>query len=113
MTAIDIRGAHSDIKVNVGYGATPTTGWANFDNSMSIRMARYPRISSLVAKLRLIDPKFASLGGMARQESIRFANAAARIPYATGTVSAVYSSHMVNPGTSVLAGVPQMAGTLS
>ncbi|MCW2935530.1 MAG: hypothetical protein JWM19_6492 [Actinomycetia bacterium] len=50
MTAIDIRGVHSDIKVNVGCGTTPTTGWANFYNSMSIRMPRYPEISSLLAR---------------------------------------------------------------
>jgi hypothetical protein len=39
MTAIDIRGVQSDIKINVGCGATPTPGWVIFDNSMSIRMA--------------------------------------------------------------------------
>ncbi|HEY6786858.1 MAG TPA: hypothetical protein VI365_06065 [Trebonia sp.] len=50
MTTIDIRGAHSDIKVNVGCGATPTPGWVNFDNSMSIRMARYRGISSMPAR---------------------------------------------------------------
>jgi hypothetical protein len=74
MTAINIRGAHSDIKVNVGCDATHTIGWASFDNSMSIRAVRYPEISSLLAKLRLIDPQSASLAGVARQESGRSAN---------------------------------------
>jgi hypothetical protein len=32
---------------------------------------------------------------MARRGSVRFANAAARIPCATGSVMAVYSSHMI------------------
>jgi len=95
MTAMDIRGAYTDIKVNVGCGATPTPGWVNFDNSMSIRLARYPGISSVLARLQLIDHQSASLAGMSRRASVRFANAAARIPFATGTVAAIYSSHMI------------------
>jgi SAM-dependent methyltransferase len=95
MTATGILSTHTDIKINVGCGVTPTPGWVNFDNSMSIRMARYPGIPSLLAKLQLIDQQSASLAVTARQESIRFANATVRIPFATGTVYALYSSHMI------------------
>src|SRR5258708_26080802 len=82
MTAIDIRRVHSDIKVNVGCGATPTTGWANFDNSISIRMAQYPGISSLLARLLLIDRQSPTQARVSRQKGIRFTNQAARIPCA-------------------------------
>ena len=92
---MDIRSPYTDIKVNIGCGATPTPGWINLDNSMSIRMARYPGIPSALARLQLIDPQSASLAGMSRRASIRFANAAARIPFATGTIAAIYSSHMI------------------
>jgi SAM-dependent methyltransferase len=95
MKAIGIHNAYTDIKIHVGCGATPTPGWVNFDDSVSIRMARYPGISSVLARLRLIDPQSASLAATSPLDSIRFANAAARIPYASGTVAAVYSSHMI------------------
>jgi len=95
MTTTDIHNAYTDIKLNVGCGAAPTRGWVNLDNSMSIRMGQYPGISSALARLQLIDRQSAILAGMSRRASIRFANAAARIPFATGTVAAIYSSHMI------------------
>jgi SAM-dependent methyltransferase len=95
MAATDIKGTHSDIKVNVGCGASPTPGWLNFDNSLSVRMARYPGLSSALARLHVIGPQSAGLARMAQHGEVRFANAATRIPCATGSVSVLYSSHMI------------------
>jgi SAM-dependent methyltransferase len=85
----------SGILINVGCGATPTPGWLNFDNSFSVRVARWPGINAMLAGTPFLGPQSADLVTMARSGDIRFANAAARIPCATGTARAVYSSHMI------------------
>jgi FkbM family methyltransferase len=95
MASTDMREVKPGIKVNVGCGATPTPGWVNFDNSLSVRLARVPAISRAMARLRVIDPESARLADMARQGKVRFANAAARIPCPGGSACAVYSSHMI------------------
>src|SRR5580658_7406908 len=95
MAGMNIQGTHSGIKVNVGCGLSPTPGWLNFDNSFSVRAARWPVISSLLGRMGFLDAKSAELVEMARRGNVRFANAAARIPCASGSVAAVYSSHMV------------------
>ena len=95
MTGIDIQETNSGIKVNVGCGLSPTPGWLNFDNSVSVRIARWPVISSALARLGFLAPKSAELAEMAQRGNVRFANAATRIPCASGSASAVYSSHMI------------------
>jgi len=82
-------------RINVGCGASPTPGWLNFDNSFSVRVARWPGINAMLASTLFLGPRSAGLVAMARSGNIRFANAAARIPCATGTARAVYSSHMI------------------
>jgi SAM-dependent methyltransferase len=95
VTGTDILQANSGIKVNVGCGLSPTPEWLNFDNSLSVRLARWPVFSAAVCKIGLLSPKSAELAEMGRTGSIRFANAAVRIPCAAGSVAAVYSSHMI------------------
>jgi predicted SAM-dependent methyltransferase len=45
--------------------------------------------------LGFLGEQSAELVAMAQRGSVRFANASARIPCATGSVAAIYSSHMV------------------
>lgn len=85
----------ASVRVNVGCGSSPTPGWVNFDNSFSVRAARWPLVVPVLAKLRLLSPQSAGLAQAAAAWNIQFANAAARIPCASGSVSAVYSSHMI------------------
>jgi SAM-dependent methyltransferase len=95
VTGTDILQAHSGIKVNVGCGLSPTPGWLNFDNSLSVRLARLPVASAALRKVGLLNPKSVELAEMGRAGSVRFANAAVHIPCAPGSVAAVYSSHMI------------------
>jgi SAM-dependent methyltransferase len=92
---MDIKATHSDIRVNVGCGLTPTPGWLNFDNSFSVRVARWPTASSALRGMGFLTANSAELVEMGRTGSVRFANAAVGIPCATGSVAAVYSSHMI------------------
>ncbi|HEX3959161.1 MAG TPA: methyltransferase domain-containing protein [Trebonia sp.] len=95
MTDLRTGAAQSGVKVNVGCGATPTPGWLNFDNSLSVRVARWPLVTSALARLPVADPSSAGLAAMAQGGQVRFANAAARIPCTSGSVAVVYSSHMI------------------
>jgi SAM-dependent methyltransferase len=95
VTGIDMRRTDSGIKVNVGCGLTPTPGWLNFDNSLSVRIARWPLLPGALRALRLATASSAGLAKMGRDGNVRFANAAARIPCAAGSADAVYSSHMI------------------
>jgi len=85
----------ANIRVNVGCGASPTQGWANFDNSFSIRAARWPLVVPVLARLGILGWQSAGLGRVADARNIQFGNATARIPCASSSVSAVYSSHMI------------------
>jgi hypothetical protein len=85
----------SGIRVNVGCGLSPTPGWVNFDNSLSVRLARWPVISSALARSGALGGRSAELASMAQHQGVRFANASACIPCAPGSVAALYSSHMI------------------
>jgi SAM-dependent methyltransferase len=95
MAGTDIIQANSGIMVNAGCGLSPTPGWLNFDNSLSVRVAGLPIVSAALGKIGLLPSKSAELAELARAGEVRFANAAARIPCAPGSVAAVYSSHMI------------------
>ena len=95
MTGIDATRVDSAIQVNVGCGLSPTPGWLNFDNSLSVRVARWPVIPGLLARLGLLGGQSAELTALARRGAVRFANAAALIPCADRSAAAVYSSHMI------------------
>jgi SAM-dependent methyltransferase len=62
---------------------------------LSVRVARWPVVPSLLARIGFLTANSAVLTEMARRGDVRFANAAVRIPCADGSAAAVYSSHMI------------------
>src|SRR5688500_1904830 len=76
-------------RVNVGCGATPTPGWINLDNSLTVRMARLPLAGTV---LRRLGPRGAFYDAV-RRDDVRWADAV-RLPLADASVEVVYSSHM-------------------
>jgi hypothetical protein len=92
---IDGIAAESGIRINIGCGLSPTPGWANFDNSLSVRIAHWPVIPSVLARFGFLGPQSAKLTEMAQCGSVRFARATARIPCVAGSAAVVYSSHMI------------------
>jgi SAM-dependent methyltransferase len=95
MAEVDVRKTDSDIRINVGCGASPTPGWLNFDNSLSVRVARWSGVSTALTWLPVMGTASAGLVAQAQRGDIRFANATAHIPCASGSAGAVYSSHMI------------------
>ncbi len=82
-------------RVNVGCGQTPTAGWMNFDNSPSIRLARYPSLVAVLTALGLLRETQREFIHFAKGASIRYADATQRLPLPTSSVEVLYSSHML------------------
>lgn len=73
-------------RVNIGCGATPTPGWINLDNSLTVRIANGPFSWLLRSRPQFYDA--------IKRAGIRYGTAT-RIPLADNSVEVVYTSHMV------------------
>jgi SAM-dependent methyltransferase len=82
-------------RVNIGCGQTPTEGWRNYDNSLSVRLAQAPLVASVLDALKLLAPSQKAMIAAARSRDIRYANAVARIPEPDRSVEVLYTSHML------------------
>lgn len=83
------------MRVNIGCGATPTGGWTNLDNSLTVRLARWPILVRLLSKAKILDGQSCEFAKVAIQRNIRYANASLHIPLADNSVEVIYSSHMI------------------
>jgi predicted SAM-dependent methyltransferase len=82
-------------QVNIGCGMTPTIGFENFDNSISLKLSKYPLISALLFNLKIINSTQMDYINFCRTNNIKWADATRQIPLPNGSVSLVYSSHML------------------
>jgi hypothetical protein len=82
------------MRINVGCGQTPTPGWTNFDNSLTVRISRWPSLVWLMSKARLLTANQANFARTARLSDIRFAEAT-KLPLPDHSVEVAYSSHMI------------------
>jgi SAM-dependent methyltransferase len=82
------------VRVNVGCGSTPTPGYRNFDNSMSVRLRNRPTILRVLVRTRLAAHDSSKLAAFARSERIEWATAG-RLPLPDRSVDVLYSSHMI------------------
>ena len=83
------------LRVNVGCGCTPIPGWANFDNSPSLRLARIPILTRMLMKAGLLDGHQAEFVRFAREHGITYGDAAKGLPLPSGSTDVLYSSHML------------------
>jgi predicted SAM-dependent methyltransferase len=83
------------VRLNVGCGQAPSAGWLNYDNSPAVWLAKSPLLARLLYGAGLIDVGNFEFAVFCRANQVRYANAARRIPHASGTADAVYSSHMI------------------
>ena len=81
--------------INIGCGRPPTPGWTNYDNSRSIWLAKHSILSKFLDMFGLLAVPQKEFIAFAKSAEIRRANATKRIPDADGSVSALYSSHML------------------
>ena len=83
------------LRINIGCGRTPTVGWSNFDNSISIFFSRHLIASAILSRLGLLKAAQIENIEYQRRHHIQFCDARKTIPYEDHSVNVVYASHMV------------------
>lgn len=82
------------MRINIGCGQTPTLGWRNLDNSFSIKLANFDRVSRFFSAIGLLDKSQAEFIDFANRNAIEYADAT-KIPCEDGVCEVLYSSHML------------------
>lgn len=82
------------VRVNVGCGSSPTPGWVNLDNSPTLRLRGFPRLTYVMRRARLLDATRVEFLRIARVAGVRSASAS-KLPFENDSVDVVYSSHML------------------
>lgn len=83
------------IRINVGCGCSPTSGWRNFDNSISLRLSKIKLLPSVLHKLRLVDGSQYKFIEFARNNDIEYGDATKGLPIPDGSCDVIYTSHMM------------------
>src|ERR1700730_9017744 len=81
-------------RINIGCGATPTPGWLNFDNSLTLRIAAVPGAGDILSVVGLLNQAQSKFAQIAQGAGIRWADATRKIPVDDGSASVVYACHM-------------------
>lgn len=82
------------VRVNVGCGMSPTPGWINLDNSPSVRLAKYPRLTKALDGFRVLPARSKQYIDWCKEHDVAFGTAL-DLPFEANSVDAVYSSHML------------------
>jgi predicted SAM-dependent methyltransferase len=83
------------MRINLGCGQTPTKGWKNFDNSLSLRLSNNLLLSTILYRLALLERSQFEFIRFARAHSIEYGDATKGLPVPPGSVDVLYSSHML------------------
>ena len=81
--------------VNIGCGQTPTEGWKNFDNSLSLKLAGSTVRFAVAKALGFLSADQLNYIDWLRDNRIEFADAVRRIPLPDASSKVVYTSHML------------------
>jgi SAM-dependent methyltransferase len=82
-------------RINIGCGITPTIGWLNYDNSLSVRLAKHTIFTSLLVKLGVLEEGSRILISIVLDHDIKWADAAKHIPLPDNSIEVLYTSHMI------------------
>ena len=83
------------LRINIGCGQTPTRGWRNFDNSLSLRLSKIPFLPELLLRLKLFESYQYQFIQFAKKNNIEYGDATKGLPVQDETVDVLYSSHML------------------
>jgi hypothetical protein len=81
------------LRLNLGCGATPTPGFLNYDNSLTVLIASYPPLLSLLS--RALSEQQRAFAAAARAAGVRWADVVKQIPARSKSVEVIYSSHLL------------------
>jgi len=82
-------------RINVGCGMSPTPGWDNVDNSLSLRLSRLPVLAEILSAFGAIGKAQRSYIEFCRGAGIQYADAVRRLPFDDASAGVIYSSHML------------------
>lgn len=83
------------MKIQVGCGDSPIPGWRNFDNSISLRLARVPLLSPILRRAGLLNPRQFAFVEFTRVHRIEYGDGVKGLPIPDSSVEALYSCHMI------------------
>lgn len=83
---------HDGPRLHLGCGTHIVPGWVNIDGSWNARAAKFPGLRTALATLRLIPAEAARVPWTA---DVLCRDLTSRLPFADGSVSAIYSSHLL------------------
>jgi len=82
-------------RINVGCGQTPTKGWRNFDNSLSLRLAKIPFLVTLLYRVRLLEKSQYQFIQFVRSNKIEYGDVTKGLQLSNSSVDVLYSSHLL------------------
>lgn len=82
-------------RINVGCGMTPTLGWVNFDNSLSIKISVFPWLCKILFFAKILRVPNYEFIKFAQKNKIYWADVTKKIPLPDNSVEVLYSSHML------------------
>jgi predicted SAM-dependent methyltransferase len=85
----------SNVRINVGCGQTPTRDWRNFDNSLSLWLAKIPLIPIVLYKCKIINAMQYQFIQFAQSVQIEYGDVTKGLPLSNDSVAVLYSSHML------------------
>lgn len=83
------------MKINVGCGDSPIPGWRNFDNSLSLRLAKIPIFPRILRRAGLLDARQYAFVGYTRNHHIEYGDAVRGLPLPDASADVLYSCHML------------------
>lgn len=81
------------MNLNVGCGQSPTQGYRNFDNSLSVKIGHSRLLSTIARSLRLLPVSQLMYVEFASNSDVEFGDVVAGLPVAADSVAVFYSSH--------------------
>lgn len=83
------------LRINIGCGRSPSNGWLNYDNSLALKLSKYPSITFILKALNLLNEEQIKNIEWNRNNKINFANASKKLPFKNDSIDVIYSSHML------------------
>lgn len=83
------------LRINIGCGQTPTKGWRNFDNSLSLRLSKIPLLPDQLQNWGFLERSQQQFIRFARENDIEWGDATQGLPIQDESVDVLYSSHML------------------